>query len=61
VIIKVIIHADGHVELVDIIKSDPNFDEAVKAIIGQLRYRPAVYSGQPLAVFRNIRFPFKLK
>jgi len=33
---------------------------AVKAIIGKLRYKPAVYDGKPIAVFRILRYPFKL-
>lgn len=60
VIVKVIIQVDGSVDIVKFIKSDPNFDDAVKTILKRVRYRPAVYNGQPIAVYQNIRFPFTI-
>ena len=60
VVVKVIVHVDGHVEVVKVVKSDPNFDATVLAFLKTYRMRPAVYNGKPIAVFRNLRFPFKL-
>jgi protein TonB len=61
VIVKLIVHTDGHAELVKIVRSDSNFDEAVRVFIPKLRYSPAVYEGRALAVFVNMRIPFKLR
>jgi protein TonB len=60
VVVKVIVHTDGHVEVVKIVKSDPNFDATVLAFLKTYRMKPAVYNGKPIAVFRNLRFPFRL-
>ena len=52
---------DGRVELVKFIKSDPHFDSAVLAYLKKLRYKPAIYNGQAIAVYKNIKIPFTLK
>ena len=59
VIAKVVVFADGHVELVRLLKSDANFDDAVRAFLPTMRFRPAMYNGQPISVYRTIRFPFR--
>lgn len=60
VIVKVVVRADGSVELVRMLKSDAMFDAAVRAVLPKLRYKPAIYNGQAIAVYQNIRFPFSL-
>ncbi|MCK6570875.1 energy transducer TonB [Myxococcota bacterium] len=60
VVVKVIVHVDGHVEVMKVIKSDPNFDAAVLAFLKTYAMKPAMYNGKPIAVYRNLRFPFTL-
>lgn len=60
VMVKVIVHLDGHLEVVRVLKSDPNFDAVVIEFLKTVRYRPAMYDGKPIAVFQNLRFPFRL-
>lgn len=57
--VKVIVKVDGSVELVKFIKRDPNFDGAVTDFLRTLRCRAAVYNGSSIAVFKNLRFPFR--
>jgi protein TonB len=61
VIVKVVVKVDGSVELVKFVKSAPPFDDAVRAFLPKMRYRPAIYDGRPIAVYQNIRFPFTLR
>jgi len=58
--VKVVVKVDGSVELVKFIQSDENFDAAVRSILKRLKYKPAVYNGQPIAVFQNLTFPFEI-
>jgi hypothetical protein len=44
---------------VKFIKRDPNFDGAVTDFLKTLRCRAAVYNGSAIAVFKNLRFPFR--
>lgn len=60
VIVKVIVHIDGHVELVRFLQSDPNFNDAVLGILKRLRYAPVVFEGRRIAVYQNLKFPFTL-
>lgn len=60
VIVKVIVHIDGHVELVKFLQSDPNFNDAVLGILKRLRYAPVMFEGRRIAVYQNLKFPFTL-
>jgi len=60
VVVKVIVRADGTVEVVKVMKSDPNFDATVLEFLKTYRFKPAIYNGNPVAVYRNLRFPFTL-
>lgn len=60
VVVKVIVHIDGHVELVRFLQSDPNFNDAVVGILKRLRYAPVVFEGRRIAVYQNLKFPFTL-
>jgi TonB family protein len=57
--VKVVVKVDGSVEVVKFIKRDPNFDGAVTDFLKTLRCRAAVYNGSNIAVFKNLRFPFR--
>lgn len=59
VAVKVVVKVDGSVEVVKFIKRDPNFDGAVTDFLKTLRCRAAVYNGNTIAVFKNLRFPFR--
>ena len=60
VVVKVIVRTDGGLDVVKIIKSDPNFDTAVLTFLKTYRMKPAMYNGKPVAVYRLLKFPFKL-
>ncbi len=61
VIVKIVVKADGTVELVKFVKSDPNFDDAVREILKNLKYKPAMYNGRAIAVYQNLRLPFEIE
>lgn len=58
--VKVAIQVDGTVTLVKFVQHDENFDAAVLAILKRVRYKPAVYNGQTIAVYKILVFPFEM-
>jgi protein TonB len=60
VILKVIVYADGTVGDVRVVEGEEPFASAAVAAVRSWRYEPARLNGQPIAVYREIRIPFKL-
>jgi len=60
VILKVIIRADGAVTSVQLMRGDEPFASAALAAVKTWKYKPALYKGQPITVYRIIQIPFKL-
>lgn len=60
VILKLVIFADGTVGDVSVVEGEEPFVSAAKAAVTSWRYEPARLNGQPIAVFREVRIPFKL-
>jgi protein TonB len=60
VILKVIIRADGVVTDVQVMRGDEPFVSAAVAAVKTWKYKPALYKGQPITVYRIIQIPFKL-
>lgn len=60
VILKVVIRADGVVADVQVMRGEEPFVSAALAAVRTWRYRPALYKGQPIAVYRIVQIPFKL-
>ena len=60
VVLKVIIRADGVVTEVQVMRGDEPFVSAAVATVKTWKYKPALYKGQPITVYRIIQIPFKL-
>ena len=58
--LKAIVYADGTVGDVRVLQGDEPFVSAALAAVKSWRYEPARLNGQPIAVYREIRIPFKL-
>jgi protein TonB len=60
VILKVVIRADGVVTDVQVMRGDEPFVSAAVTAVKTWKYKPALYKGQPITVYRIIQIPFKL-
>lgn len=60
VILKVVIRADGAVADVQVMRGEEPFVSAALAAVKTWKYKPALYKGQPITVYRIIQIPFKL-
>ena len=60
VVLKVIIRADGVVTDVQVMRGDEPFVSAAVSTVKTWKYKPALYKGQPITVYRIIQIPFKL-
>ena len=60
VILKVVIRADGVVTDVQVMRGEEPFTSAAVAAVKTWKYKPALYKGQPITVYRIIQIPFKL-
>jgi protein TonB len=60
VVLKVIVYADGTVGDVRVLQGEEPFASAAVRAVRSWRYEPARRKGQPIAVYREIRIPFKL-
>ena len=61
VVVKFVVGEGGEVTNVSIMRGHPLFDAAVLAAVRSWRYRPAMFQGHPIQVYRVARIPFKLK
>ncbi|MBE4750413.1 energy transducer TonB [Corallococcus sp. ZKHCc1 1396] len=61
VILKGVVEVDGRVTGLKVMRGDEPFASAALAAVRTWRFRPAVVSGQPTAVFRIFKVPFRLK
>ena len=60
VVLKAIVYADGTIGDVRVLEGDEPFVSAAMTAVRSWRYEPARLNGQPIAVYREIRIPFKL-
>jgi TonB family protein len=60
VVLRVIVYADGTVGDARVVSGEEPFASAALRAVASWRYEPARLNGQPIAVFREIRIPFKL-
>ena len=60
VVLKVVVYADGTLGDVRVVDGDEPFTSAALRAVKSWRYEPARLNGQPIAVYREIRIPFKL-
>lgn len=61
VILKVIIDEKGQVTKAEVLRGKEPFAAAAIAAVKHWRYRPAIYQGKPICVYRIIKIPFKIK
>jgi periplasmic protein TonB len=61
VVVKFVVTEAGDVTNVVIVRGHPLFDEAVLSAIRSWRYKPALFEGRPIPVYRVVRIPFKIK
>jgi protein TonB len=59
VILKIVVEADGSVSKV--MRGEEPFVGAAIAAVRTWRYEPALVDGQPTAVFRIVKVPFRIK
>ncbi len=60
VVLKVVISESGEVTQVEVLRGESPFVEAARRAVARWTYRPAELDGQPIAVFRIIKIPFRL-
>jgi periplasmic protein TonB len=60
VVLKAIVYADGTIGDIRVLEGDEPFVSAALTAVRSWRYQPARLNGQPIAVYREIRIPFKL-
>lgn len=60
VVLKVVVYADGTVGDIHVVEGEEPFVRAAVQAVKSWRYEPARLKGQPVAVYREIRIPFKL-
>ncbi|WP_163994042.1 energy transducer TonB [Pyxidicoccus caerfyrddinensis] len=61
VILKGVVEVDGRVTQLKVMRGDEPFASAALSAVKTWRFRPAVVSGQPTAVYRIFKVPFRLK
>lgn len=61
VLVRILVGKDGSVKKKELVEgAHPILDKAVLGEIGQLKFTPAIFIDQPLEVFVNIPFDFRL-
>lgn len=61
VILKLVVEVDGRVSNIQVMRGEEPFISAALAAVKTWRYEPALVDGQPTAVFRIVKVPFRLK
>jgi protein TonB len=60
VILKIVVEVDGRVGNIKVMRGEEPFIGAALAAVRTWRYEPALVDGQPTAVFRIVKVPFRL-
>jgi periplasmic protein TonB len=61
VVVKYVVTETGAVTNIQVVRGPPELHAAVIAAMRSWRFRPATLDGQPVAVSRVMRFPFRIK
>ncbi len=61
IIVKIFISPEGEVGEVQFLKSDPHFEEAVRACIKSWKFAPHMINGRPVGTYTVYKFVFKLE
>ncbi len=60
IVVKFVVSENGAVLGPRVLKGHPLFDAAVLAAVAQWKFKPAVFEGRPVAVYRVVSIPFVL-
>jgi TonB family protein len=60
VILKFVVTREGRVANIKVLKGEPPFVDAAIAKVKTILFKPATVNGLPIAVFKIMRFPFRL-
>jgi protein TonB len=60
VILKIVVSENGAVKDIQVMKGEEPFVSAAVSAVKTWRYRPASFQGEPIAVFKIVKVPFKL-
>ncbi|WP_163999658.1 TonB family protein [Pyxidicoccus caerfyrddinensis] len=61
VILKVVVTETGQVRDVGVLRGEEPFVSAAVRAVGTWRYQPALLEGRPIAVYRVVKVPFRLR
>ncbi|MCY1019956.1 TonB family protein [Pyxidicoccus sp. MSG2] len=61
VILKVVVTETGQVRDVSVLRGEEPFVSAAVRAVGTWRYQPALLEGRPIAVYRVVKVPFRLR
>lgn len=61
VIIKIVVEEDGSTRIVKVMRGDEPFVTAAVEAVKTWRFKPALVDGQPTAVFRILKIPFRIR
>ncbi|QSQ12945.1 TonB family protein [Myxococcus landrumensis] len=61
VVLKLVVTAQGEVRDVTVMRGEEPFASAALRAVRTWRYRPAMLEGQPVAVYRVVKVPFRLR
>jgi protein TonB len=61
VILEAIINKDGDVEQIKVLRGNQQFNDAAMEAVRQWKYRPALQSGRPVAVYFTVVVEFSLR
>jgi protein TonB len=59
--VKFVVTETGAVTNIKVLKGHPLFDDVVKAAVATWTFEPAKYEGKPIAVYRVVKIPFRIK
>jgi periplasmic protein TonB len=60
VVLKVTILANGSVAKVEVLRGEEPFKSSAVEAVKKWKYKPAMFKGQPISVYRIIQIPFRL-
>lgn len=61
VVLRVAVRTDGSVGAIEVLKGERTFTEPTVAAVRRWQFQPATLEGKPLAVFKIVKVPFRLR
>jgi protein TonB len=60
VVLKIVIDEDGRVARVEVLRGDEPFASVAASAVKRWKYQPATLDGNPIAIFRIVKVPFRI-